>query len=200
MPKRLSRVFRIYHRLYKITGGYHFLRQNLVKLGLSIVGVLAAFYVFDYFLDLDGSIGWLAKTLHPAGLIGLFFLSETTVGLITPEILIIWADETLKPRWMLVLLSLLSYGSGLLAYYLGTQLSRMPAVHSFLLEKHAETMAQLKRFGALLIVLGALTPLPYPIICQLSGLTKFPFKTFALITTIRFLRFAIYGFLLYNIF
>lgn len=200
MPNQLNRIFKSYHRLYRITGGYVFLRQNLLKLLLSIFGVLAAFYIFDYFLDLDGAIGWLAKTLHPAGLLSLFFLSETTVGLITPEILIIWADETLKPRWMLVMLSLLSYGSGILAYYIGTRLSHLPTVHRYLLEKNAETMAQLKRFGALLIVLGALTPLPYPIICQLSGLTKFPFKTFALITTVRFLRFAIYGALLYNIF
>lgn len=200
-PQRISRYAKLYHRLYKITGGYLFIRKNLLKLIASIALILLGFWVFDSFIvDIDSATAWITRILHPTGLISLFVLSETTIGFITPEILIVWADETLKPKWMLVLLALLSYGSGLLAYYLGTLWSSVPAVHTYLLEKHAETMSQLKRFGALLIIIAALTPLPYPIVCQLSGINKFPFRTFALITTVRFLRFIIYGAILYNLF
>ncbi|MGB1185025.1 MAG: short-chain dehydrogenase, partial [Schleiferiaceae bacterium] len=64
----------------------------------------------------------------------------------------------------------------------------------------ASTMRQHKRFGGLLIIIAALTPLPYPIVCQLCGINKFPFRAFALLTLVRFLRFAIYGLVLYKMF
>lgn len=200
-PQRVARFFKLYHRLYRITGAYQFMRENLFSLLLSVAVVLGLFYVVDAFIiDIDSATAWITKVLSPTGLIGLFYLSEVTIGFITPEILIVWADETLKPRWMLVLLATLSYGAGITAYFIGRYLSTLNWVRDHLLERYASTMQQLKRFGALLIIIAALTPLPYPIICQLSGLTKFPFKTFAWITTVRFLRFLIYGAILYTLF
>jgi membrane protein YqaA with SNARE-associated domain len=192
---------KLQHLLMQRNGGYTFIKANLFKLLLSIGAILALFYLFDAFVfDIDSAAKWATEFFSPQGLIGLFFLSEISIGFITPELLIVWADETLKPRWMLTILASLSYLAGIIGYFLGQFWRTRAFVRNFLLERYKETFAQLNRFGGLLIILAALTPLPYPIVSQLSGMNDYPFQKFALLTLVRFLRFAIYGALLYNLF
>lgn len=201
MVRILKRFMKLQHLLMQRNGGYTFIKANLFKLILSIGAILALFYLFDAFVfDIDSAAKWATEFFSPQGLIGLFFLSEISIGFITPELLIVWADETLKPRWMLTILASLSYLAGIIGYFLGQFWRTRAFVRNFLLERYKETFAQLNRFGGLLIILAALTPLPYPIVSQLSGMNDYPFQKFALLTLVRFLRFAIYGALLYNLF
>ena len=201
MVRIVKRFVRLQHLLMQRNGGYTFIKANLFKLLLSIGVILALFYLFDaYIFDIDSAAKWATEFFSPQGLIGLFFLSEISIGFITPELLIVWADETLKPRWMLTILASLSYLAGIIGYFLGQFWRTRAFVRNFLLDRYKDTFAQLNRFGGLLIVLAALTPLPYPIVSQLSGMNDYPFQKFALLTLVRFLRFAIYGALLYNLF
>ena len=201
MPQRIPKYLKSYHLLLQRTGGYEFLRSNLLKLLASVVIILGLFYVVDTFvINIDDAMAWVTKILSPAGLMGLFFFSEVSFGFITPELLIVWADETLKPRWMLTLLATLSYSAGIVSYFIGRFWATRKIVRERILERNAKSMEQLRRFGGLLIILAALTPLPYPIVCQLSGLNKYPFKYFIWITLVRFMRFGLYGALLFNAF
>ncbi|MGB1735762.1 MAG: YqaA family protein [Schleiferiaceae bacterium] len=201
MPKRIPQFLKAYHLLLVRTGGYTFLRSNLLKLGASILIILGLFYLIDgYIINIDDAMAWVTEILSPAGLISVFFFSEVSFGFITPELLIVWADETLKPNWMLALLATLSYTAGIASYFIGRFWSTRKIVRERILERNATTMDQLRRFGGLLIILAALTPLPYPIVCQLSGMNKYPFKYFVWITLVRFLRFGLYGALLFSAF
>ena len=201
MPKRIPHFLKAYHLLLVRTGGYTFLRSNLLKLGASILVILGLFYLIDgYIINIDDAMAWVTQILSPAGLMILFFFSEVSFGFITPELLIVWADETLKPNWMLALLATLSYTAGIVSYFIGRFWSTRKIVRERILERNATTMDQLRRFGGLLIILAALTPLPYPIVCQLSGMNKYPFKYFVWITLVRFLRFGLYGALLFSAF
>ena len=201
MPKRIPQFLKAYHLLLVRTGGYTFLRSNLLKLGASILIILGLFYLIDgYIINIDDAMAWVTQILSPAGLISVFFFSEVSFGFITPELLIVWAEETLKPNWMLALLATLSYTAGIASYFIGRFWSTRKIVRERILERNATTMDQLRRFGGLLIILAALTPLPYPIVCQLSGMNKYPFKYFVWITLVRFLRFGLYGALLFSAF
>lgn len=201
MAQRFARFIKLYHILLQRSGGYTFIRENLLKLIGSIVVILVLFYAVDaYIIDIDSITAWLAKFLSTPGLLGLFFLSEITIGFITPEFLILWADETPHKIQTLGGLSALSYTAGIIAYFIGRYWSTRRLVREKFIKRYQGSLDQLKKFGALLIILAALTPLPYPIICQLCGLTRFPFKNFALLTLVRFLRFAIYGLVLYKLF
>ncbi|MEJ6566820.1 MAG: VTT domain-containing protein [Flavobacteriales bacterium] len=201
MAKRFARFLKLYHLLLTRTGGYGFIRQNAVRVLASIAAILVLFYLFDTFvIDIDSATAWLTKMLSTPGLLSLFFFSEITLGFIAPEILIVWAREAAQPIWMLVLLAFLSYCSGIISYFIGKYWATRKIVNDKLILKHADTLKQLHRFGGLLIILAAMTPLPYPIVCQLCGLNKYPFKMFAFLTLVRFLRFGIYGAVLYNLF
>ena len=197
----VKRFMKAQHLLMQRNGGYSFIRANVLKLAASIIVILLLLFLFDrYVIDLSAVAEWATSFFSPGGLIGLFFLSEVSIGFITPELLIVWADETLKPRWMLTLLALLSYFAGIVGYFMGQFWRTRALVRNLLLDRYIHTFEQLNRFGGLLIVLAALTPLPYPIVSQLSGMNNYPFKKFALLTLVRFLRFALYGALLYNLF
>ena len=198
MPKRITHFLKDYHQLLLRTGGYTFLRKNLLKLGIAIIVILALFYIIDE--QLDAVIQKVTDVLSPAGIIGVYFVNEVFLGLITPEIFIYGIRKTADPYVTLSLLAVLSYAAGVLAYFLGRYLSTRKIVRERILERHASTMDQLRRFGGLLIILAALTPLPYPIVCQLCGLNKYPLKYFLLITLVRFLRFGIYGAVLFSAF
>ena len=201
MVRIFRRYMRLQHLIMQRKGGYTFIKANVTKFLLSIAIILLSFYFFDtYILDIDSAAAWATGLLSPFGLISLFFFSEISIGFITPELLIVWADETLKPTWMLILLASLSYVAGILGYFLGQFWRTRAFVRNFILERYRETFIQLNRFGGLLIILAALTPLPYPIVSQLSGVNNYPFHKFALLTLVRFLRFAIYGALLYKLF
>ncbi len=201
MVRIFRRYMRLQHLIMQRKGGYTFIKANVTKLILSITIILLSFYFFDtYILDIDSAAAWATRLLSPFGLISLFFFSEISIGFITPELLIVWANETLKPTWMLILLASLSYVAGILGYFLGQFWRTRAFVRNFILERYRETFIQLNRFGGLLIILAALTPLPYPIVSQLSGVNNYPFHKFALLTLARFLRFAIYGALLYKLF
>jgi membrane protein YqaA with SNARE-associated domain len=201
MPKRFKRLFKLYHILLQRTGGYDLIRQNVNKLIGSVLGIIALFYAVDTFIiDIDSATAWLTKILSAEGLIAIFFASEISIGLVSPEILIVWADETEFPVLTLGLLASISYVGGLVSYFIGRYLSTRKLIRERLIMRYATTMRQLKRFGGLLVIIAALTPLPYPIVCQLCGINKFPFKTFALLTLVRFLRFALYGLVLYKMF
>ncbi len=201
MVRIFRRYMKLQHLIMQRKGGYTFIKANVTKLILSITIILLSFYFFDtYILDIDSAAAWATRLLSPFGLISLFFFSEISIGFITPELLIVWADETLKPTWMLILLASLSYVAGILGYFLGQFWRTRAFVRNFILERYRETFIQLNRFGGLLIILAALTPLPYPIVSQLSGVNNYPFHKFALLTLARFLRFAIYGALLYKLF
>ena len=201
MVKILKRYVKLQHLSLQRSGGYNFIKDNLMRMLLSIAVVLLALYLFDAFVfDLDRAAHWATEFFSPTGLIFVFFLSEVSIGFITPELLIVWAEESIRPVWTLVLLSSLSYIAGLAGYFLGQFWRTRSFVKNVLLRRYANIFSQLNRFGGLLIIVAALTPLPYPIVSQISGMNQYPFKKFALLTLVRFLRFAIYGILLYKLF
>ena len=80
MPKRISQFLKSYHELLVRTGGYNFLRSNLLKLGASIIIILGLFYLIDVFvIDLDDAMSWVTQILSPMGVVSLFFISEVSI-------------------------------------------------------------------------------------------------------------------------
>ena len=56
-----------------------------------------------------------------------------------------------------------------------------------------------KKWGGFLIVVGALLPLPFSVSCIAAGIIEFPFKGVMLYGSLRLLRFAFYGIIIFNV-
>jgi membrane protein YqaA with SNARE-associated domain len=128
----------------------------------------------------------------------IFQVSEMTWGLLAPELFITWASGFNNPWSWLFLLSGISYIGGLGAYFIGQKIEHLPKVHNWVHGKFEAQFMHLKRFGGLLIVIAAFTPLPYSPICMVCGIVRFPIRSFLFLTLSRIVRFVAYGSIIFS--
>lgn len=192
-----SRI-RLLHQYYSYTGFYTFVWQAVKKALPYIIAIVIAVYAIDYFFDINAALVRLTEVLPAFGVLSFFFVSETLLGLVPPEVFIAWAGKMYSPWFYLSLLAVLSYAGGLLSYWMGKTITKIPSVHNYLEVKMEKQLKNSRKWGGFLIVVGALLPLPFSISCIAAGMIEFPFKNVVLYGSLRFLRFAIYGLIIFN--
>lgn len=131
--------------------------------------------------------------------IAFFFISETILGLVPPDLFIIWAKQFTNPYVMVTLLAVLSYGAGLLAYYFGYRIGAWKRISDFINIKFAEQFKMLRSWGGLIIVLAALLPLPFSTMCLGAGMLKYSLRALLILGLFRFVRFYAYAAVLYQV-
>lgn len=188
------------HQYYKYTGFYSFVWQSIKKALPIIILFIIGIYVVNHFFDINTALIHLTETLPVYGVLIFFFVSETLLGLIPPEMFIAWSGKMNMPWLYLSILAFLSYFGGLLSYWIGHIITKIPVVHNYLESKMQKQLKNSRKWGGFLIIVGALLPLPFSISCMAAGLIEFPFKNVILYGSLRLLRFAIYGLIIFNVF
>tara|TARA_R110000868_G_scaffold46976_4_gene154602 strand:- start:467 stop:1072 length:606 start_codon:yes stop_codon:yes gene_type:complete len=186
------------HQYYSYTGFYTFVWGSIKKALPIIILFIALIYAVDYFFGINKALVNLTEILPAFGVITFFFASEVLLGLIPPEIFIAWAGKMNNPWVYLSIIAVLSYVAGLIAYWVGIYITKTPKVHAYLETKMKKQLKNSKKWGGFLIVVGALLPLPFSISCMAAGLIEFPFKNVMIYGSLRLLRFAIYGAIIFN--
>ncbi|WP_194767513.1 YqaA family protein [Tamlana sp. I1] len=197
--KSTKNRIQLLHQYYSYTGFYSFVWQAVKSALPYIIGVVAVIYVINHFFNINAALTELTEILPAYGVLSFFFVSETLLGLIPPEIFIAWADKMYSPWFFLSILAVLSYAGGLVAYWMGRTITQIPSVHNYLEIKMEKQLKNSKKWGGFLIVVGALLPLPFSISCIAAGIIKFPFKAVCLYGSLRLLRFVIYGMVIFNV-
>lgn len=191
---------KLLHQYYSYTGFYNFV-WNAVKKALPfIILIVVGIYIANHFVDINASLAAYTATLPVYGVLFFFFVSETLLGLIPPEIFIVWSGNMNYPWVYLTVLGFLSYFGGLLTYYIGHIITKIPKVHNYLEVKMAKQLKNSRKWGGFLIVVGALLPLPFSISCLAAGIIEFPFRNVVIYGSLRLLRFFIYGMVIFNVF
>ena len=198
--KKIAKKGQIYHIYYRRSGGYKFIGKNSLKLlaSLAVFGLLA-FLFNSYVFNIAKGTEYITTHFSTPVVLAIFQLSELTHGLLAPEIFMTWASGFEHPWLWLFFLANISYLGGLGAYFIGRKLDKLPKVHNWVHVKFEEQFEQLKKFGGLLIIVAAFTPLPYSPICMVSGIIKFPLRSFLIATISRYIRFLIYGFIIFKV-
>ncbi|WP_027136436.1 YqaA family protein [Gaetbulibacter saemankumensis] len=192
-----SRI-QLLHQYYSYTGFYSFVWQAVRKAIPYIVLIVIGVYIVNHFFSINEALIHLTKTLPEYGVLSFFFLSETLLGLVPPEIFIAWAGKMPSPWLYLSFLAILSYTGGLLSYYIGYYITEIPRIHKYLEEKMEKQLKNSRKWGGFLILVGALLPLPFSISCLAAGIISFPFRNVVIYGSLRFLRFVIYGLVIFN--
>jgi len=190
--------FQLLHQYYGYTGFYSFVWQAVKKALPYIIGVVILVYVVNHFFNINQTLTHLTEVLPVYGVLGFFFASETILGLVPPEIFIAWAGKMHSPWLFLSLLAVLSYAGGLVSYWIGKAITKIPSVHNYIEVKMEKQLKNSKKWGGFLIMVGAVLPLPFSIACLAAGIIEFPFKNVMLFGALRFIRFAIYGLLIFS--
>lgn len=196
-PRRLA----ILNRYYRITQFYSFLKNTAYKGGTATaVFVLLLICLELFLLDFNVLLNNIV-TSYPSEIVYLVFLSsETVLGLLPPEVFIAWAAKSAGPWTTLFILASLSYGGGIIAYFLGTRLFLIPQVKIYIETKIQKHINHLRKWGGIFVFLGAVSPIPHSMVSLASGLIKYSFKNYLLWSLFRYLRFVIYAFVIFGIF
>lgn len=198
-PKKQKKSrLQLLHQYYSYTGFYSFVWSSVKKALPVILVLVAAIYAVDYFFDINASLVRMTEVLPLYGVLSVFFISEIFLGLIPPEIFIAWSSKLDSPWFYLTILAFLSYFGGLISYWLGRWVTKIPSVHRYLENKMKQQLKNSKKWGGFLIMVGALLPLPFSMACIAAGIIKFPFKNVVIFGSLRLVRFAIYGLLIFN--
>lgn len=196
-PKK-SRL-QLVHQYYSYTGFYSFIGKAILKALPVIALVVLAIVLVNTYFDLNTLLVNLTETLPKSGVLAFFFASEILLGLIPPEIFIAWAGK-LDQQWLfLAALAVLSYVGGLITYWIGNAITSLPKVHNYLAVKMKKQLKNSRKWGGFLIMVGAILPLPFSMACLGAGIIEFPFKKVVVYGSLRLVRYAIYGLLIFGI-
>ncbi len=198
--KTQTEKVKLTHFYYSRTGLYHYVWTNLKKAFLPLLSLVLIIYLFNkYVYDINDGLQSITENFSRAGILVTFFISETLFGLIPPEIFIAWTKKTDDAILNLTILATLSYLGGLISYFLGKMASNIKFIKKYLEIKIAENLKNTRKWGGILILIGALLPLPFAIACFAAGMIKYPFKNVFLFGFFRFARFAIYGWAIFKV-
>lgn len=197
-PKSEKTRFQLLHQYYNYTGFYSFVWNAIKKALPFIVIIVAGIFIVNKYFSINEALIRLTETLPAYGVLAFFFVSETLLGIIPPEIFIAWSGKMSNPWLYLSFLAVLSYVGGLISYWLGVGITKIPRVHNYMQLKMETQLKNSKKWGGFLIVVGALLPLPFSISCIAAGIIKFPFRNVVLFGSLRLVRFVIYGLIIFN--
>ncbi|NOZ47575.1 MAG: hypothetical protein GXO79_12460 [Chlorobi bacterium] len=181
--------------------GGNFLLKNLLKGFIWLLAIVAIFIYVKEKVDVD-YYAWLKPLSSRLGLIYLIFIiSEVIFGIIPPELFMIWAATKFTFTgfvFQIFFLSALSYLAGILGYWIGAFLNRslfFRVSKKRILGKYDK---YLFKYGEFLVVVAAVTPIPFSGISMLVGSLKLPFNKYLLFALTRFLRFFIYAYIVWQ--
>jgi len=189
------------HRYYRITKFYAFLKNTAYKGGLTILVVVGILLLLEYFfIDMNALLNTFVSNYSPQVVFSFFLLSETILGLIPPEIFIAWSSKSITPWLFLFILATASYTGGIIAYFTGKLLFRIPSIKYHLENKIARHIQNLRKWGGFFVFVGAMLPIPHSIVSLACGLIKYNFRNYLYWALFRYARFAIYALVIFQIF
>ena len=186
------------------------LRRNKIRLlfffknffrGLLFFAVALGFYKITFsYLDLASLKNQIAFDFPSFFVFLLFFTSEVVLGVIPPELFMIWAI-TSKPiesyLFYVIMFSILSYTAGFAAFLFGKYLHNTWLYDFMKRNIIGKYERKITAFGWLVIVVAAITPIPFSATWAVVGAVGFDRKKYLFYSLARFIRYAIYGFFIW---
>jgi membrane protein YqaA with SNARE-associated domain len=181
---------------------YNYFSQNLIKGFIYLAVLITLIVVFkNYFKSqYDVIEHWVSDDYVP--MLFIFLTSEIFVGLLPPELFMIWSidDPGLIYSIIIIAMALISVGAGLFNYWIGKEISNKAFFKKLFLKKRLKKyQKQYDQYGGGLIIAAALTPIPYALICLLTGSLSYPVRKFLIFSSFRILRFVVYGLIIWNL-
>jgi hypothetical protein len=179
-----------------------FVWSNVIRSLVFLAAIISVMVLFEQYFPADAKLWLLEKTDRPLIVLGVYLFSETFFGILPPEFFIGWASQYLLSTYIgyVALFASLSMVGASLAYWAGTGVNRIRFFRKMMLWDSFKRYARIyRRWGGIVIIISALTPLPYATISFLSAAFGFPFHRYLLYASTRLIRFAILGYIFWHV-
>jgi len=178
----------------------YFFFSNFLK-GIAFFAFALGFYKITFsYLDLSSLKNQIPFDLPSAFVFILFFMSEVILGIIPPELFMIWAitSKPLSSYFIYVIsFSFISYIAGFTAFLFGKYLHKTWLYEFMRKNIIGKYERKINAYGWLVIVVAAITPLPFSATCAVIGAIGFDRNKYLFYSMARFIRYAIYGFFIW---
>ncbi|MFV0269224.1 MAG: hypothetical protein ACK5HT_19030 [Draconibacterium sp.] len=186
----------------KLSPRMQFLVRNGLKGFLWLTVLLAAYFLFREVVITHNPDAWVERFYARPMIIYLIYcFSEFFFGLIPPELFMIWAinkGDTWHYLFNLSLFAGISYLMGYINFLIGRFFYKNETFKNLKRRLLKDSANQVKKYGIFLIIVAALTPLPWSGVSLLVGSAGYPSKRFLKYALFRLLRFAVYGYIVYQ--
>lgn len=181
------------------------LRFLLINLGKGLIWftlIAAAYILFMELVYKNNPEVWLERLYSkPLQIYAIYFISEFLMGIIPPEFFMIWAlhkSDTLHYIFNVSFFAVVSVIAGYSMFLLGKYLQRRLYFRFLQRKFFRQFMPQVRKYGLFLLVVAAVTPLPYSATSLVVGSSGYSNRMYLLAATTRILRFAVYGYIIYQ--
>ena len=180
-----------------------FLLKNLTRGLIWFAFIITVFILMESYIQQNFKSHIDTIRDNPAVLYGIYTLSEIVFGILPPELfMMIWVLDDIDVNGFITnlgILTIISYGAGILGYYIGKNFSKTKLYQEKIREKYLKQYeGKLKTFGGYLVFVGAVTPVPFSATCMLAGSVNLNLRAFLLICITRIIRFAAYGWMVWS--
>ena len=197
----LNKRLVLLNRYYKITKFYSFLKSTAFKGSVAIIVFIIFLVGLEVFvLDFNSLLNHLVSSYSATFIFSFFLTSETILGIIPPEVFIAWASKSTNPWLYLLILATISYVGGIISYFIGGRVFLIPSIKSHIENKIAKHIVNLRKWGGLFVLLGAISPIPHSLVSLASGFIKYNFKYYLMWSLFRYARFVIYALVIFKVF
>lgn len=198
--RSLKLYSQLWHRYLKVSGSYQFIGKNMLRLIVMLAAFAAGTWLFStYVFDVTRATEFIFSHFPNWMVVSTLFISESFTGLLPPDLFILWAKNMPLSYAVVLILAICSYLGGLISWYIGTQLYKIPRIREWIEVKFKEQVKSFKKFGGLVIFISALTPLPFSPISIVSGMVLYPAKKYLLVASSRFVRFFLYAYVFFQV-
>jgi membrane protein YqaA with SNARE-associated domain len=171
-----------------------FFWRNMLR-GLIWLAIIVALFIFSKRTIDPETLKRFEPIFQKSWLVyTLYSFSEVIIGIIPPEIFLIWALRFAAIASYIriaLILTLISYTAGAIAFGIGKYLHNT-LFYQYLKNRFLQkTEKFLHKYGQYLVLVAALTPVPFSGTAMLVGAVDFPFRKYLLISLSRFLKFAV---------
>jgi len=182
---------------------YNYFSQNLIKGFIYLIVLIGLIILFKSFFRNQYDLIEHAVSDSYYLMFLIFLISEFFVGILPPELFMIWSIDDPWQYYVTAVatMTLVSLFAGWLNYRVGRKLGEkeffMNFVHKRLRFKKYEQ--RYEQYGSGLIVVAALTPLPFALVSMLTGTLGYPQKKYILFASFRVIRFVVIGIIVWNL-
>jgi membrane protein YqaA with SNARE-associated domain len=167
-------------------------------IALYLIIVIPLILLAKHLVNFDRIFNTIAENFSDASVLIIFFISESFLGMIPPDIFMIWATKFNSPFLVLTILGILSYIGSAISYQIGFGLSRVPIIAAYTERRLEGYILLTRKWGGAFIVIAALFPFsPLSLVVIAVGVLKYPFRLYLLFGLSRIVRFVFQG-LLYS--
>ena len=179
-----------------------FLLKNGLRGFIWLFILLTAYFFFEEIVISRNPDAWVEKFYARPEIIYLIYIcSEFFLGIFPPELFMIWAVRKANPANYFIILSFLaivSYGLGYLTFLIGRYIYKRVTFRYIRIKFLKKSWPQLRKYGIFLIIVAAITPIPWSATCLLVGSAGYPSVRFLKYAVVRIIRFAVYGYIVFQ--